>query len=69
LLIGETPIATTHSEAQESKPKTNVDLLLAKAIRLCAEAGYRLTIERAPKAPLAVDNITALEEWKRGREG
>jgi hypothetical protein len=64
---GDTGIARKHSQAQG--PKTNIDLQLAKAIRLMADAGYRLTIERIPKASEAVATVTELEQWKRSREG
>ena len=55
--------------AQEPKPKANIDLQLAKLIRLLADAGYRLSIERTPKASQHVVTDTVLEGWKRGREG
>jgi hypothetical protein len=46
---GDQVIATNQEKAQAQKPRTNIDLALAKAIRLCALAGYRLSIEPLPK--------------------
>jgi hypothetical protein len=43
-------------------------LQLAKAIRLIADAGYRLTIEPIPKPQQPVAIVTPLEQWKRSRE-
>jgi hypothetical protein len=57
------------AQAQRVKPKPNVDLLLGKAVRQCAELGYRLIIEkiREPETPPAT--ISVLEDWKRKRDG
>jgi hypothetical protein len=54
---------------KRQKPKTNIDLQLAKTVRLYADAGYRLTwtIEKKDESP--VGTVTPLEEWQARKGG